>query len=73
VIWFLEKKDDLLVCEIRKTEDDTTYEFEIAASQGPTTLRFASSKDLLAKYLTVQSRLFADGWRPSSGNIQGLE
>ena len=25
VIWFLEKQDDLLVCEIRKADDETVY------------------------------------------------
>jgi hypothetical protein len=67
VVWFYEKKDDLLVCEIRKAEDETTYEFEIADSQGPTTHRFDSPKDLIAKYLIEESRLRAEGWRPRSG------
>lgn len=72
VIWFLEKEDDLLVCEIRKVDDETTYEFEIADSQGPTTHRFDSPGDLIAKYLDEQSRLMAEGWRPSAGNLEGL-
>ena len=45
VVWFLEKQDDLLVCEIRKADDETTYEFEIADAQGPTTHRFDSPED----------------------------
>jgi hypothetical protein len=73
VVWFLEKQDDLLVCEIRKTADETTYEFEIAAAQGPITHRFDSPKDLINKYLTEQARLMALGWRPSAGNIEALE
>ena len=62
--WFLEKQDDLLVCEIRKTEDESLFEFEIADAKGPTTHRFSSPADLIAKYLTEQSRLIAEGWRP---------
>jgi len=73
VIWFLEKQDDLLVCEIRKTDDDTLYEFEIADAHGPTTHRFDSPRDLIAKYLTEQSRLMAEGWHPRAGNIDALE
>lgn len=73
MIWFLEKQDDLLVCEIRKADDDSAYEFEIADAQGPTTHRFASPGDLIAKYLNEQARLMSEGWRPRAGNIDGLE
>jgi hypothetical protein len=73
MIWFYEKQDALLVCEIRKAEDDQTeYEFEIADAQGPRTRRFASPKALIAAYLTEQSRLKSAGWRPRAGNIPGL-
>lgn len=72
MVWFLEKEDNLLVCEIRKTDDETTYEFEIADSVGPTTHRFDSPKDLIAKYLNEQSRLIAEGWRPCAGDIESL-
>ena len=72
MIWFYEKKDDLLVCEIRKADDDTTYEFEIADSHGPNTQRFASPTDLIAAYLIEESRLRAAGWRPRAGNIDAL-
>lgn len=73
VIWFLEKQQDLLVCEIRKADDDAVYEFEIADSHGPTTHRFDSPRDLIAKYLHEQARLMREGWRPSAGNIASLE
>lgn len=73
MIWFYEKQDELLVCEIRKADDETTYEFEIADSHGPTTQRFESPKELIAAYLTEESRLRAAGWHPRAGNIAGLE
>ena len=73
MVWFLEKQDDLLVCEIRKADDESIYEFEIADAQGPTTHRFDSPTDLIAKYLTEQARLMAEGWRPRAGNLEALE
>ncbi len=74
MIWFYEKQDDLLVCEIRRAEDDrSAFEFEIADSKGPTTHRFASPKELIAKYLDVQARLVREGWRPNAGNLTILE
>lgn len=73
MIWFYEKQDDLLVCEIRKTEDEKNYEFEIATSEGPRTQRFASPKELITAYLNEESRLRAEGWRPRAGNIDCLE
>jgi hypothetical protein len=74
VIWFYEKQDDLLVCEIRRAEDDqSAFEFEIADSKGPTTHRFGSAKELIAKYLEEQARLMREGWRPNAGNLAILE
>jgi hypothetical protein len=73
VIWFYEKQEEILVCEIRKADDRMTYEFEIADSHGPTTQRFDSPKELIAVYLSEQSRLQAEGWRPSAGNLASLE
>jgi hypothetical protein len=73
VIWFFEKEADLLVCEIRHAESGAAYEFEIADSTGPTTHRFDSPTELIAKYLDEQSRLLAEGWRPRAGNVTTLE
>jgi hypothetical protein len=73
MVWFLEKQNDLLVCEIRKNDDESTYEFEIADAQAPVTYRFESPKELIAKYLNEQARLMADGWRPRAGDIESLE
>ena len=73
VIWFLEKQDDLLVCEIRRAEDDqTAFEFEIADSTGPTTHRFGTPQELIAKYLAEQKRLMREGWRPKAGDLDIL-
>jgi hypothetical protein len=67
MVWFLERENDLIVCEIRRAADDAAkFEFEIADADGPTTLRFESATDLIRKYLYEQSKLMADGWRPRS-------
>jgi hypothetical protein len=72
VIWFLERESDLIVCEIRRAaDDDDQFEFEIADAEGPTTHRFASPTDLIAKYLNEQTRLMGQGWRPR--NVSTLE
>jgi hypothetical protein len=74
VIWFFEKQDDMVVCEIRRAADDAkAYEFEIARSTGPETHRFDSPQQLIAKYLEAQSRLMRQGWRPRAGNVTPLE
>jgi hypothetical protein len=73
VIWFLEKKDDLLVCEIRRAAGTHGYEFEIADATGPRMIRCDSSKELIAKYLAEHTRLMRDGWRPRAGNTAALE
>jgi hypothetical protein len=73
VIWFLEKKDDLLVCEIRRSAGSSGYEFEIADASGPRTIHCQSPKELIARYLDVHSRLMRDGWRPRAGNVSALE
>ncbi len=69
MIWFFEKEADLLVCEIRHAKSGSAYEFEIADATGPTTHRFDSPSELIAKYLDEQSRLIAEGWRPRASNV----
>jgi hypothetical protein len=73
VIWFLEKKDDLLVCEIRRAVGTAGYEFEIADATGPTTIHCQSSTELIARYLHEHSRLMRDGWRPRAGTVNAPE
>ena len=70
-MWFLERESSLIVCEIRRAaDDDDTFEFEIADAEGPTTHRFESPTELIAKYLNVQSRLMAAGWRPKKETLE---
>ena len=71
--WFYERQDAVLVCEVRKATDETTYEFEIAGGQGPTTHRFTSPTDLITTFLHEQSRLKAEGWRPRAGNVESFQ
>ena len=67
MVWFLERDDESIVCEIRRAADDERkFEFEMAGPGGPTTLRFDSPTDLIRKYLYEQSKLMARGWRPRS-------
>ena len=73
VIWFFERESDLIVCEVRRAVDDEQkFEFEIADSSGPKTLRFDSPRELITKYLDEQTRLMAQGWRPRAGDIESL-
>jgi hypothetical protein len=74
MVWFFEKQNDILVCEIRRAADnEQSYEFEIADSVGPTTRRFDSPSELIAQYLREQTRLMAQGWRPRAGDVTPLE
>jgi len=74
VIWFFAKETELVVCEIRRAADDQPgYEFEIADASGQKTEHFDSPTELITKYLSEQTRLRSEGWRPSSGNLEILE
>lgn len=65
MVWFFERESSLIICEIRRAADDEAqFEFEIADAAGPTTLRFESPTELIAKYLDEQTRLLSQGWRP---------
>jgi hypothetical protein len=65
MIWFFERERDLIVCEVRKTEDDTAYEFEVSASNAaPAVHHFKSAHDLIETYVREQRRLLAEGWHP---------
>ena len=66
MIWFFEREQDFIVCEVRKTADDSAYEFEVAASNGaPAVRHFDSPHDLIEAYIKEQKRLLADGWHPT--------
>ena len=68
--WFMERGTDLLVCEIRRADNDPYYEFEIVATSGtPDTHRFRSPTDLIDTYLKAQSQLRALGWRPRGADL----
>jgi len=74
MIWFLERNSDLVICEIRRTEDaDAAYEFEVAATDAqPRTRRFNSPSELIDGYLREQAQLRAQGWRPRASDIAVL-
>ena len=64
MFWFFERQKDVLMCEIRRGDDDRSYELEIAGSKAPLTRRFNSLQEVIASYVEEQTRLMADGWRP---------
>ena len=67
MIWFLERNSDLVICEIRRSDDGSLYEFETAPSnRPPQTERYESASELIERYLHEQSVLRAQGWRPRS-------
>lgn len=67
MIWFLERESDLLICEIRRSTDGASYEFETAPSDRPAqTRRYSSPTELIDRYLDEQSVLRAQGWHPRS-------
>ncbi len=74
MIWFFERDSDLLICEIRRAEnDDTAYEFEVAPRDAPPrTHRFNSATELIDTYLREQAHLRAQGWRPRASDIAVL-
>jgi hypothetical protein len=70
----MERESDLLICEIRRAEDASVYEFEVAPPSGPPqTRRFASATELIDQYLRTQTTLVTEGWRPRIGDIAVLE
>jgi len=67
MIWFLERESDLLICEIRRSTDGTSYEFETAPSDRPPETRcYRSPSELIDRYLHEQSVLRSQGWHPRS-------
>ncbi|HEY3884679.1 MAG TPA: hypothetical protein VGL62_05695 [Vicinamibacterales bacterium] len=67
MIWFFEREQDLVMCEVRKTRDDMAYEFEVSPSNAPAAVHlFKAPGELIETYLREQKRLLADGWRPTT-------
>ena len=65
MVWMLQRKNDVLTCEIRQSADASTYEFEVASERGPAqTMRFETPTDLINGYLRWQTVLQAHGWQP---------
>jgi hypothetical protein len=65
MVWFLEREQDRVVCEIRRSELVAAWEFQIApANEPPRTYHFESPTKLIETYLRQQMLLRAQGWRP---------
>jgi hypothetical protein len=72
MIWLLERKSDLLVCEIRRASDGDAYEFEVAGPSGSAeTRQYTSPRELIDQYLRTQMALKAQGWRPRATDMSG--
>lgn len=72
MIWFFEREPHLVVCEVRKTSDETAYEFEVSPSNAPPAIQhFESPRDLIDAYLKEQKRLLAEGWHPRASLAEG--
>lgn len=64
MVWFLEKNDEVLACEVRRTPDGS-YEYEVTASTGQTRVqRFEHPTPFIEGYLKEQQELRSQGWRP---------
>jgi hypothetical protein len=73
MIWFFERESDLLICEIRRSTEGETYEFEMAPSEGPPQTRsYSSARELIDQYLRTQMTLKAQGWRPKMSDLEML-
>lgn len=72
MIWFFERQSHLVVCEVRKTCDDTAYEFEVSPSNAPpAVLHFKTPQALIEGYLREQRRLLNEGWHPRATLVDG--
>lgn len=64
MVWFLERNNDVMACEVRRAMDGA-YEYEVTASNGQTRVqRFEHPTPFLNEYLKEQQELRRQGWRP---------
>ena len=65
MIWFLERGNSRLACELRRSEQSNLYEFEVHGGEGQNEmLACESPTELIEKYLRRHAQLQAEGWRP---------
>lgn len=65
MLWFLERKTEVLICEIRRAHDGHEYELAIMAPGVPERIeRFDQPKVLIDRWLWTQRELQSMGWRP---------
>jgi hypothetical protein len=65
MVWFLERESQVLICEIRQSEDTPEFELAISAPGTPERVeRFDQPNALLERWLTFQQELHTSGWRP---------
>ncbi|MBI2221320.1 MAG: hypothetical protein HYU53_08935 [Acidobacteria bacterium] len=64
MVWFLERNDDVMACEVRKAPDGT-FVYEVTVSGGQTRVRrFDRPTPFIDGYLQEQQDFRRQGWRP---------
>lgn len=65
MVWFLERGDCRLACELRRSEQSNRYEFALQGPEGPKeTVACDSPTEMIETFLRRHAQLQADGWRP---------
>lgn len=64
MVWFLERGDSQMACELRRSDRSRNFEFEVQGDDGHLeTLACESPTDLIEAYLQRHAQLSAQGWR----------
>jgi hypothetical protein len=65
MMWFLERGERRLACELRRLEEGNRYEFALQGPDGPMeTVAYETPTQMIEAYLHRHAQLQAEGWRP---------
>ncbi len=65
MVWFLERKSEVLVCEVRQAEDGPEFELALRKlGEAEQIQRFEEPTRLIEEWLARQQALHRAGWRP---------
>jgi hypothetical protein len=66
MVWFLERGECRVACELRRLELSNRYEFAVQGPEGPReTLACDTPTEMIETFLRRHAELQAEGWRPS--------